>query len=267
MVPRRWRFGYARPRRPDLIAQEATMLRAPDIGELLQAQQIRRLALDASGVYFITDIDASHAEDLAKALLVMASARTGRPDESITLYINSGGGSVGDGLAMIEAINFTRRRYDVRIDTAVLGYAYSMGAIVLQAGDSRSIGRFGTLLLHSSQWSISGEDERVFKDYQRLSEHYQEVVAQLFAARTGKRDAAWWRRYIWSGRDRFLGPDECLEMGLVDRIDEPTLHGRPDYHVASPPVASASVAAGPASGQPAAAPGQAGTGGVPADAR
>lgn len=218
------------------------MLRAPDIGELLQAQQLRRLTLDASGVYFITDIDASHAEDLAKALLVMASARTGRPDEAITLYINSGGGSVGDGLAMIEAINFTRRRYDVRIDTAVLGYAYSMGAIVLQAGDTRSIGRFGTLLLHSSQWSISGEDERVFKDYQRLSEHYQEVVAQLFAARTGKRDAGWWRRYIWSGRDRFLGPDECLEMGLVDRIDEPTLHGRPDYRVGSPPVATAPMA-------------------------
>src|SRR5439155_15617921 len=169
----RWRFGYARPRWPDPSREEATMLRAPDIGELLQAQQLRRLTLDASGVYFITDIDATHAEDLAKALLVLASARTGRPDEAITLYINSGGGSVGDGLAMIEAINFTRRRYDVRIDTAVLGYAYSMGAIVLQAGDTRSIGRFGTLLLHSSQWSISGEDERVFKDYQRLSEHYQ----------------------------------------------------------------------------------------------
>ena len=103
----------------------------------------------------------------------------------------------------------------------MLGYAYSMGAIVSQAGDHRSIGRFGTLMLHSTQWILSGEDERIFKDYQQLSKHYQRTVADLFARRTGRRDAAWWRRFIWSGRERFLGPDECLELGLVDEILEP----------------------------------------------
>ncbi|HEX7473228.1 MAG TPA: ATP-dependent Clp protease proteolytic subunit [Candidatus Limnocylindrales bacterium] len=209
------------------------MLRAPDLGELLQAQHMRRLALDASGVYFITEIDPPHAEDIAKSLLLMSSARAGQPDDPITLYINSGGGSVGDGLAIIEAINLMRRKYHVRIDTAILGYAYSMGAIVAQAGDTRSIGRFGTLMLHSSEWTVSGEDAKVFKDYQRLSEHYQEVMAALFAARTHYRDGAWWRRFIWSGRDRFLGPDECMELGLVDRIDEPSLVDEPGFQVGS----------------------------------
>jgi len=218
-------------------------MRVPDLGELLHTQQMRRQALDSTGVYFITAIDAAHAEDLAKTLLVMGLARQGRPEDPITVYINSGGGTVGDGLAMIEAINLARRRYGVRIDTVVLGYAYSMGAIVLQAGDTRTIGRFGTLMLHSSQWMISGEDERVFKDYQRLSAHYQEVVAQLFAARTGQRDSAWWRRYIWSGRDRFLGPDECLQLGLVDRVDEPILIDRPDFRIAPPIAPDAPVAA------------------------
>lgn len=207
------------------------MLRGPDLGQLLQAQHERRLALDASGVYFITEIDAPHAEDLAKTLLLMAAARRGRSEDPITVYVNSGGGSVGDGLSMIESINLMRRRYGVRIDTAILGYAYSMGAIVSQAGDTRSIGRFGTLMLHSSEWTVTGEDARIFKDYQRLSEHYQDVVAALFAARTQHRDATWWRRYIWSGRDRFLGPEECLELGLVDRIDEPSLVDRPDFRV------------------------------------
>jgi ATP-dependent protease ClpP protease subunit len=46
-------------------------------------------------------------------------------------------------------------------------------------------------------------------------------VADLFARRTGHRDSAWWRRFIWSGRERFMGPDECLELGLVDEILEP----------------------------------------------
>jgi ATP-dependent Clp protease protease subunit len=219
------------------------MLRAPDLGELLQAQHMRRLALDASGVYFITEIDPPHAEDIAKSLLLMSSARAGQPDDPITLYINSGGGSVGDGLAIIEAINLMRRKYHVRIDTAILGYAYSMGAIVAQAGDTRSMGRFGTLMLHSSEWTVSGEDAKIFKDYQRLSEHYQEVMAALFAARTHHRDAAWWRRFIWSGRDRFLGPDECLELGLVDRIDEPSLVDEPGFQVGSRGLAPTTSAA------------------------
>jgi ATP-dependent protease ClpP protease subunit len=209
-----------------------TVIRPPDLGELIQNQQARRFALEASGLYFINEIDAQHAEDLAKSLFLMGLAREGRSEEPITLHINSGGGSVGDGLAMIEAINLARRRHRVRIDTVVMGYAYSMGAIVSQAGDTRTMGRFGMLMLHSSQWIIAGEDARIFKDYERLSEHYQALVAELFAARTLHRDAAWWRRYIWSGRDRFLGPDECLALGLIDRIEEPLLLDRPDFTVA-----------------------------------
>jgi ATP-dependent protease ClpP protease subunit len=195
----------------------------PDLGALLQESQSRRLALEATGVYFISEIDPPHAEDLFRSLLLMALSRKGERGQPITLFINSGGGSLGDGLAMMEFINRMRRDHEVRIDTAVLGYAYSMGAVVLQAGDHRTIGRFGTLMLHSTSWIISGDDERIFKDFQRLATHYQETVAQLFAARTGYRDAGWWRRFIWSGRDRFLGPQECLELGLVDEIVDPVL--------------------------------------------
>jgi ATP-dependent Clp protease protease subunit len=210
----------------------------PDLGALLQEAQSRRMALEASGVYFISEIDPPHAEDLFRSLLLMSAARQGRADQPITIYINSGGGSLGDGLAMMEFINRVRRDHHVRIDTAVLGYAYSMGAIVCQAGDHRTIGRFGTLMLHSTSWILSGDDERIFKDYHRLSEHYQATVAQLFAARTGHKDATWWRRFIWSGRDRFLGPDECLELGLVDEVVEPMLaDGRPLIVPPPPPAA------------------------------
>jgi ATP-dependent protease ClpP protease subunit len=198
-------------------------MRVPDLGALLADAQMRRMALDATGVYFVNEIDAAHAEDFAKTLLLMCVPRAGRTGDPITIYINSGGGSVGDGLAMMEMINRMRRQYRVRIDTAVLGYAYSMGAIVSQAGDRRTIGRYGTLMLHSSQWILSGDDERIFKDYQALSEHYQRTVGALFAQRTGHKDAIWWRRFIWSGHERFLGPDECLELGLVDAIVEPSL--------------------------------------------
>ncbi len=209
-------------------------MHVPDLGALLQEAQMRRMALEATGVYFVSDIDPPHAEEFFRSLLLMALSREGQHDQRITLYVNSGGGSLGDGLAMMEFINRMRREHGVRIDTAVLGYAYSMGAVVLQAGDHRTIGRFGTLMLHSTSWILSGDDERIFKDFQRLATHYQETVAQLFAARTGHRDAGWWRRFIWSGRDRFLGPQECLELGLVDEIIDPVLADGTALHVPLP---------------------------------
>jgi len=105
------------------------------------------------------------------------------------------------------------------------------------------------LLIHNLStfaiFPLTGEDAKVFKDYQRLSEHYQEVVAALFAARTRHRDAGWWRRFIWSGRDRFLGPEECLELGLVDRIDEPSLVDQPGFRVGHPPANAATDAPPP----------------------
>ncbi|MET1231704.1 MAG: hypothetical protein ABWY52_02490, partial [Candidatus Limnocylindrales bacterium] len=114
----------------------------------------------------------------------------------------------------------------------------------LQAGDHRTIGRFGTLMLHSTSWIISGDDERIFKDFQRLAAHYQETVAQLFAARTSYKDAGWWRRFIWSGRDRFLGPDECLDLGLVDEIVDPVLADGTALHVPVDPSTRVDTSAG-----------------------
>ena len=236
--PKRVQATYAR-RDAAMSFAGGQRMYVPDLGALLQESQSRRLALEATGVYFISEIDPPHAEDLFRSLLLMALSRKGERDQPITLFINSGGGSLGDGLAMMEFIYRMRRDHAVRIDTAVLGYAYSMGAVVLQAGDHRTIGRFGTLMLHSTSWIISGDDERIFKDFQRLATHYQETVAQLFAARTGHRDAGWWRRFIWSGRDRFLGPQECLDLGLVDEIVDPVLADGTALHVPTVPTSQA----------------------------
>lgn len=179
----------------------------------------RRQQLDHFGAYFLGDITPAEAESFSKALLVMAVARKGQfADEPIVVYINSGGGSFGAGLAMMEMIHRVTREHRVRVRTAVTGYAYSMGAIVLQAGYHRSMGASSTLMLHSTTWTLSGQDEVIFKDYEGLARGYQRLVGEIFALRSGKKDARWWTRFVYSGRDRFLTAPECLELGLVDEI-------------------------------------------------
>lgn len=184
---------------------------------VLQASRHRR-ELEAAGFYFLGDIDANEAQRLGQSLILMAVARRNNVDDPITVYINSGGGSVGAGLAIMEMIYKVRADYGVTINTVVTGYAYSMGAIVFQAGVRRLMGAFSTLMLHSPEWFLSGSDQRVFADYAVLAAHYKNLVAHLFAQRTGHHDAAWWEEFIYSGRDRFLTARESIDLGLADGL-------------------------------------------------
>jgi ATP-dependent Clp protease protease subunit len=189
-----------------------------DINRLIQQYSERMRKLDVNGLYFLGDITDEAAQDLGQSLVCMAVEREGRSDEPITIYINSGGGSVGAGLAIMQLIYRVREMYKVTINTVVTGYAYSMGAIVFQAGDSRQIGSFSTLMLHSPQWFLSGSDQTIFNDYATLARHYKNLVSNIFAQRSKKHDAAWWESFIYSGRDRFLTAQECLDLGLADEI-------------------------------------------------
>ena len=196
----------------------APMQQVPRLEDLIREYTTRRAELDAHGVYFLRDITDEQAEAFSKAILIMSATRSGRPDLPITVFVNSGGGSVGAGLAVIEMINRMRRQFGVVINTAVTGYAYSMGAIVVQAGDQRTMGKLSTMMLHAGTWILTGDAEKIFQDYHKLATHYEEVVSDLFARRTKKHDAAWWKEFVYSGRERFLSAAECLELGLVDEV-------------------------------------------------
>ena len=189
-----------------------------DLNQLARYNLERQKELEANGIYFLGDITDEAAERMGQALAAMSVERQNRTDKPITIYINSGGGSVGAGLAMMQLIYRMRALYQVTINTVVTGYAYSMGAIVFQAGDKRQVGSFSTLMLHSPQWFLSGSDQQIFSDYATLARHYKNLVSNIFAQRTGKNDATWWEKFIYSGRDRFLTAQECLDLGLADEI-------------------------------------------------
>ncbi len=76
------------------------------------------------------------------------------------------------------------------------------------------------MMLHGARWTLSGEEERIFKDYLKLATHYQTLIGGLFAQRTGRETAEWWADFIYSGGDKFLSAAECRELGLVDEIIE-----------------------------------------------
>src|SRR5215471_5093783 len=101
------------------------------IAELVDAvrAQLRREAGERlRDVYLIGDIEKDTARVCIERLRELASEST-RP---ITLYINSAGGNVTDGLAIHDVARHIISR-GTEVTIVVQGMAYSMGSIVLQA--------------------------------------------------------------------------------------------------------------------------------------
>lgn len=44
------------------------------------------------------------------------------------------------------------------------------------------------------------------------------MTAELFHRRTGNHSREWWRRFIYSSKERYLSAQECLRLGLVDEV-------------------------------------------------
>lgn len=171
------------------------------------------------GVYYLfRNIDDQEAERFCATLWLMAKAMAQGTGSRITVFINSGGGSVAAGFAMIEMMYKVKRDLGVPVDTVILGYAYSMGAHVFQAGDNRKMGYFSTMMLHSASWQVSGRDSEIFRDLKKLSDIYQRMTGELFYRRTSLHSPGWWRQFIYGGRERYLSAQECLKLRLVDEV-------------------------------------------------
>ena len=105
------------------------------VKEIVRKEQSDRLR----DVYLIGDIDKDSARGVIERLRELANDSR-RP---ITLYINSAGGNVTDGLALHDAIAHLVAP-GITVTIVVQGMAYSMGSVVLQAASPGGAGRSRT---------------------------------------------------------------------------------------------------------------------------
>ena len=125
------------------------------VKEIVRKEQSDRLR----DIYLIGDIDKDSARHVIERLRELANDSR----KPITLYINSAGGNVTDGLALHDAIAPPGRERG-QITIVVQGMAYSMGSVVVQAASpGRRLG-VPTLLDHDSR---AGEMGRLAVDHRR----------------------------------------------------------------------------------------------------
>lgn len=142
--------------------------------------------------------------------------RKAEEDESVEIEIifNSPGGSIVDGFALYDYIRGLGVKGH-KITTSALGMAASMAGILLQAGETRVMGRQSWLMIHEASFGAVGKIGEV-EDTVEWVKKVQERILDIFAEKSTLSKAK--IRNRWTRKDWWLSAEEALELGFIDEI-------------------------------------------------
>ena len=186
------------------------------IAELVDAvrAELRKEQADrVRDVYLVGDIEKDPARVCIERLRELAS-ESNRP---MTLYINSAGGNVTDGLAIHDAIRHIVSR-GIEVTIIVQGMAYSMGSIVLQAASEGKRFSFphSWMMIHEpAKWAGWHSTTAAAQHLERLKQ-MQDQIYNILSSRSGKP----LRQIIRDTKrtDLYLDAQRALDYGLIDAV-------------------------------------------------
>ncbi|GAB3622574.1 Clp protease ClpP [Mariniluteicoccus endophyticus] len=132
--------------------------------------------------------------------------------DQINLYVNSPGGSVWDGIAMLNAI----RRHPANVVAVVDGLAASAASFLLMGADEIVMGRNSQLMVHDASaicWGTAADMQDIADFLTKVSDN----IADVYAQRAGG-TAADWREVMLA--ETWFTADEAVAAGLADRVDK-----------------------------------------------
>ena len=165
-------------------------------------------------IFLGEDVNPTSASLIIAQLLFLESED---PDKEIFLYINSPGGSITDGMGIVDTMNYIK----CPVTTICVGLAASFGAVLLANGEKGK--RFATpnseILIH--QPLIGGQGGGISGQATEIKIHADHMIRtreklnKLLSEKTGQpieqieKDTE---------RDHYMSAQEALEYGLIDGI-------------------------------------------------
>ncbi|HLD03361.1 MAG TPA: ATP-dependent Clp protease proteolytic subunit [Candidatus Dojkabacteria bacterium] len=187
---------------PTVIEKTRDGERAYDIYSRLLKERI---------IFLGTSIDDQVANAVIAQLLFLAKEN---PDKDITLYINSPGGVIYSGLAILDTMNYVKPD----IVTVAIGTAASFGTVILSSGSKGKRFALPNSMIHMHQPLVSGgitgqasDIEIEAKEILRL----KDLLTNILAKNTGQKFETIIKD---SDRDKHMTADEALKYGLIDKI-------------------------------------------------
>jgi len=165
-------------------------------------------------IFLGTPIDSQVANAVVAQLLLLDAQA---PDQPIQIYINCPGGSVYDGLAIYDTMQFIR----APVYTICVGIAMSMGSVILMAGEKghRTALPNSRLMIHAGS---AGTGRVSLPDLEVQAAEFSYVrdsMEELYVKHTGKTKEQVRKDME---RDNFMSSAEAVDYGLIDEVVEAT---------------------------------------------
>ena len=185
---------------PTVVEKSADGERAFDIYSRLLNERI---------IFLGEDVNEHTANSVVAQLLHLAYVD---PQADISLYINSPGGSVYDGMAIYDTMNFIKPD----VATYGIGLQASMGAFLLSSGTKGK--RFclphAKVMIHQPSSGTRGKVTDMEIDMKETLE-VKEMLAKIMAKNTGQKLT---KVKSDMERDYWMTPDEAVKYGLIDKV-------------------------------------------------
>ena len=188
---------------PYVIEQTAKGERSYDIFSRLLKDRI---------IFLGEDVNATTASLVIAQLLFLESED---PDREINLYINSPGGSITDGMGIVDTMNYIK----CPVSTICVGLAASFGAVLLANGEKGK--RFATpnaeILIHQPLIGgngIAGQTTEIKIQADHMIKT-REKLNKLLSDKTGQNIGTIERD---TERDHWMTAEEALKYGIIDGI-------------------------------------------------
>lgn len=136
--------------------------------------------------------------------------------ETITVHINSLGGYVDEGLAILNYL----RKHPASVTTEVDAFALSIASVIMLAGDTGKVrmARNAHVMVHNVSTGAWGNAKQLRKEAE-VAERLEQSIIGEYVAKTGKADEDW---QAMLDEETWLNAEEALELGLIDEITGPT---------------------------------------------
>lgn len=162
-------------------------------------------------VFLYEGVSDSSAKDIIRRLMYLDS----KSNEDITLFINSPGGVVTDGYAILDCMDAIKSD----VITVVTGQAASMGAMIQSHGTKgkRYAWKNARIMIH--QPSISGNMYCVTSDMQIQADEIEKMRTKLNKMLSNVTGQTLKKIEKDTDRDYYLSADEALKYGLIDFVE------------------------------------------------
>lgn len=174
-------------------------------------QSMEEMLLENRSVFLIGEVTQSSAMNVIMSLLYLDAKN---PGKEITLYINSPGGDLHSGTAVVDVLRIIKSP----VSCVCVGIAMSAGALILSSGTKglRMALPHSRIMIHQPLGGIQGNTAEIVLQIEEMKRCKKEVT-QILSDNTGQK----YEQVLEDcERDKYFSSQEAMAYGIIDSIAE-----------------------------------------------